>query len=136
VQTDSTRAPDLTVRFSNLTVTAVTSFLVLWSRRGEQATAGPWPPCAVHLTHRATAMGRSRYSRVRQVADPNPRESAAAGGAGGGNASRVRIDSLVLTHIGYPPDQEWNYSMAHWSVPEDDKQTMRRFLERHGGTCV
>ena len=32
MQTDSTHAPDKTVRGSNLTVTAVTSFFILWSR--------------------------------------------------------------------------------------------------------
>ena len=59
----------------------------------------------------------------------------AAHGSNGG-ASRVRIDSLVLTHDGHPPDAGWNYSVNHWSVPEHDKQTMRSFLERHGGSCA
>ncbi len=148
MQTDSTRALDAKVRFSNITVTAVTSFLILWSRGrrtpvgqrqktgwqrhqnrvGKQAVAEP--PCAVHLTHRAA--GRNRAFGV---SDPNPAGNLAAGSVGGG-ASRVRIDSLVLTHLGYPPDKEWNYSITHWSMPEEDKLTMSRFLEMHGGTCA
>ena len=65
--------------------------------------------CAVHLTHRATPSSN-------------------------GGASRVRIDSLVLTHGGYPPTQEWNYALK-WAN-SSERQTMRSFLERHGGRCA
>lgn len=124
MQTDSAFAADPTVRYSNLTVTATTSFLILWSR--EQATVER--PCAVHLTHLATSPTNPNHRGNTGRARPGP--------AGPAGRSRVRVDSLVLQHFGYPPDKAWNYSIDHWSMPPNSKQTMRRFLERHGGKCA
>lgn len=124
VKTDSALAADPTVRYSNLTVTAVTSFLILWSR--EQATAER--PCAVHLTH--LAANPTDHDHRGNTGRARP------GRAGPAVRSRVRVDSLVLQHFGYPPDKAWNYAINHWSMPPNDKQTMRRFLERHGGKCA
>ena len=41
-----------------------------------------------------------------------------------------------LVNLYYLPYKEWNYSITHWSMPEEDKLTMSRFLEMHGGTCA
>ena len=41
-----------------------------------------------------------------------------------------------LFNLYYLPYKEWNYSISHWSMPEEDKLTMSRFLEMHGGTCA
>ena len=111
VQTDAAHASDSHLRGSNLTVTVTTAFLVLYSRISTPY-ARHWKDddqCAVHLTHRATPSSN-------------------------GGASRVRIDSLVLTHGGYPPTQEWNYALK-WAN-SSERQTMRSFLERHGGKCA
>ena len=112
VQTDTAHASDSHLRGSNLTVTVTTAFLVLWSRvsRTPPAQRGQVDgQCAVHLTHRATP-------------------------SSDGRASRVRIDSLVLTHWGYPPTGEWNYALK-WA-PSSQRQIMTTFLERHGGKCA
>lgn len=43
------------------------------------------------------------------------------------------LHTYILPTITY---KGWNYSIGHFTMLENDKQTMRRFLERHGGKCV
>ena len=65
-------------------------------------------PCAVHLTHRATSLRPGHTQRFDGIESTRRRDVKSG-------ASRVRIDSLVLTEFA---DPSWNYSINHWSMSE------------------
>ena len=100
VQTDAKLANDPDFRTQNISVTATTSFVVLWKKAPQ--------PCAVRITHE---------------------DKRSMGGSSG--RSRVRIDSLVLTHMS---EHRWNYTRGHRTVRAFERAAMETF--EAGGECV